>query len=526
MPQRLCLAIFCLAFVAPGRARAAPTWQPVETIHHHPPARTPRQPALPPAVRKLGRSVFRHLPRWLRHTLLRRKADLIVLSDLHLGEGRRGGRYSALEDCTVDRELVQLIHHVLRRQRRSARPLKLVLAGDALDFIKTTRPAPRRRIPDSVDRDARPTEAVALEKLRSIAAGHPRVFAAFRRLLAHGHEITVVFGNHDQELNFPAVQRAFRQLLAADKGRTRRRLHFRPWFELHGRVYIEHGQRYEPLTSIPAMLHPIEDEGGERRLRGSAANFLVAEMLNHIKRDIPQLNFLPSGRRMLLEVARRAPHESTALVQFADRIARRMGEQPPPSVITAHQARLAEMADSRPLLRAVNASRRGMGLPRLSSGRLESLLWRLDRLGARPHLQRPKPRGGRLRRLTTMLKPSELDRWLQPANEATLREGQAFLLTHLSDTVVMGHTHSANHYEIPRPGRTPAHLLNTGTWTPVVRSGHALDRKATLTFADIHQASGRLVVRLRRWDAGRRRAETIPAQPLDAGRFLGEDAPH
>jgi UDP-2,3-diacylglucosamine pyrophosphatase LpxH len=501
---------------------------PVQTIHTERPGRTWRWPA---AGRDLVRKIARHvrLPRWLSYTLNRRKADMVVVSDLHLGEGRSGGQFSVLEDFTVDRHFVQFVNHLIRRQARARRPLKLVLAGDTMDFVKVVTPPDGTRWPQMEDRDTRPTERIARDKIDRIAEGHPHVFGALRRLIAAGHEVTIIPGNHDVELNFDAVQNRVRSLLGAKGPVKQRRLRFEPWLAVHGSALVEHGQRYEPMTSIPHMLHPFEkDAYGATRLRSSAANYLVAEMLNRIKRQLPNLNFLPSGQQIFLEVARRHPEEAVELARFADRTAQRMGQLDPQQekeLIELHDAVLRRMAASKPLRRAINASRRSMGMPGLSADQLLSTLRRFDRLSAWPHLRQPRPGGGLVGRLWSMLRPEELGKWFNPAEGGSLREGQTFALSHLANIVVTAHTHSANHYKLPREPH-PSHLVNSGTWTPVADENHNVNRTELLTFVDVRQMGDRPTVRLRRWDATARRPVTVPPTAIDHRQLLSESPHH
>ncbi|OGR09357.1 MAG: hypothetical protein A2341_01965 [Deltaproteobacteria bacterium RIFOXYB12_FULL_58_9] len=61
--------------------------------------------------------------------------DLIVLSDLHLGEGSSGRprRHLPMEDFFYDNELCRLLEH-LRWEYEPSR-LVLVLNGDIFDFL-------------------------------------------------------------------------------------------------------------------------------------------------------------------------------------------------------------------------------------------------------------------------------------------------------------------------------------------------------------------------------------------------------
>jgi UDP-2,3-diacylglucosamine pyrophosphatase LpxH len=492
----------------------------IQTIHTPQVQRSWRLPKLPkrgPWVSRLGRRVLSILPRGLRHALLRRRADLVVVSDLHLGRGRQDGRYGPLEDFTEDRAFVQFMHYLVKRQRRARRPMKLVLAGDTLDFLKVTKPADNRT--QHPDDNTHPSARVGADKMRIIIKGHRRFFNALRLLIKEGHEITVIPGNHDQELNFARVQAVFREAVAP--GRGSKRLRFRPWFEVHGTTLIEHGQRYEPMTSLANMLHPFEPgKDGDLRLRSSAANYLVSEMLNHIKLNIPHLNYIPSGRQIFLEVARKRPQEAMALVRFADRTAQRMELKDPVKERTLqleHNKALRHMASSRSLRRAINRSRRALGMKSLSAERTYALLRRFDNLAAPPHLKRPALGGGFIRRVLHMFRPEEMETWFNPTEGSTYLEGRSFSLAHLANVVVNGHTHSPSHRIMKRAGGRRNHLLDAGTWTPVTLGDGRLE--APMTFVDVRQSG---TARLRRWDVQKGRPITQPPAALEVSQFLSE----
>jgi UDP-2,3-diacylglucosamine pyrophosphatase LpxH len=507
------ILVALLAAAAPTRAERIQTIHTPQLHKTRPKLFKPR-----PWAARLGRRVLAGLPRRLRHVLLRRRADLVVVSDLHLGQGRTGGRYGPLEDFTEDRAFVQFVHYLVRRQRRARRPLKLVLAGDTLDFLKV--PSGPSSIEDS---DTRPTAHIAVAKFKKILHGHRRFFDALRLLVKEGHEVTVVAGNHDQELNFDQVQARFRDALAPGRA-GRRRVRFRRWFEVHGTALIEHGQRYEPMTSLAGMLYPLERRrDGQLSLRSSAANYLVAEMLNRIKHNIPHLNYIPSGRQIFLEVARRRPQEAVKLVSFADRIAKRMRLKDPVKereILEQHNQVLRTIGSSRSLRHAINRSRRALGLSKLSTERTYALLRRFDNLAAPPHLERPELKGGFLRRVLRMFRPEEMEKWFNPSEGSTNLEGQAFALAHLASIVVNGHTHSPGHAVMRRAGGGLSHLLDAGTWTPVTLKEGSV--RPPMTFVDVRQTFGQPTARLRRWDVGLRRPVTLPPARLDASEFLSE----
>jgi UDP-2,3-diacylglucosamine pyrophosphatase LpxH len=204
-------------------------------------------------------------------------ADVVILSDLHFGEGRdpATGRASRLEDFFYDLELAEFVDHQRARAQAEGRPLRLLLAGDVFDFLLVTscpdqEEAARLGLPPRrTERKfgLRPTEPASVWKLDRIIHGHPAIFAALGRLLAAGHELVVLPGNHDPELWFPAVQqRLVEQLVerACEASGCEPaqpfgdRIKFRPWFWLEpGRLFVEHGHQYEESSVIRRLLAPL-----------------------------------------------------------------------------------------------------------------------------------------------------------------------------------------------------------------------------------------------------------------------------
>jgi len=437
-----------------------------------------------------------------------RPADLVILSDLHLGEGPG----SQLEDFGADRELVSFADHLITRQRRADRKLKVVLAGDTFDFGKVAAPA------GSSD-EVRTTPSVARAKLRQILAGHPLVVQALGRLLAAGHQLVVLPGNHDLELGFEEVQRDLSRALAREAGRHSARgarvpVQFEPWFHLHGGVLTEHGQRYEPMTSLDWNLVPVQN-AGDPRVRASATSYLLHEVVNRVKRRIGHITYLAPGPAILWEVLRKAPGETVGLGRFASRM---MGRFTPAgetdeALRREHQGRLAQLAGTPALLREINAARKTLRLPSLSREDLGDVLQRFDQLTAKPYLDRQAPtQGGAVRSLIAAFRAGHVKRWLDPSLGGTLQLGQVFALTQMARVMVTGHTHYAQHYVLQgRDGERE--VLNSGTWTPVLNPGdRTVDPTRSLTFVDVHLDGPRTKTLLRRWDGEHRRGVLLPAK--------------
>lgn len=248
-------------------------------------------------------------------------SDIYVISDLHLGgepkEGRRGFRL-----MTQPRSLASFIETLAAKPN----PVELVINGDFVDFL-----AERHDNPPEW-RSMLQNDTVALETFLRIASpdassarysgGDVCVFTALRRFVAAGHRLTVILGNHDVELSYPRVREAFFDLVGAPI-----EFLYDNQALVRGDVVIEHGNRYDRFNQV--------DHDGLRRMRSVLSrhadlpergwfapppgSYMVAEVMNHIKKDFPFVDLLkpemgaviptllalnPSYRGKLLDVAR------------------------------------------------------------------------------------------------------------------------------------------------------------------------------------------------------------------------------
>jgi UDP-2,3-diacylglucosamine pyrophosphatase LpxH len=449
-----------------------------------------RAPELPPLPADGDVLAIGEKPDWQQHP------DLVVLADLHMGEGQVRGRISDREHFTFDREFADLVQHLVRRQKRAGgRKLQLVLAGDTFDFWFVSRPPSGERWLDKgVRRDYRPTERDAQQKLRRIWQEHLSFFGALRELLAAGHDVVFLAGNHDQEINFPGVRQALQEMLAT-RG-LRGRLRFERWIELEGGALVEHGQRYDPLNSLEYVLAPFRQGRRNLRLRPSAGTFFVTDLLS---RRLKGKRPTGEGMGLVWDLAKSMrPHVRSFLAQMLDR-AGPLDPEVKKEIAEEHQHRLRRLA--RELHPTINKTRSRWGKGPLDSDSVLARLSTFDEKQATPILRRSKrTRASRFWRAMALSRPifSSLVRPPQ-----TVASGQAFALENLADVMVVGHTHNAYHYQVEIDGRTKQ-LANPGTWA----------KPESLTYVEVRQTRKRPRVRLKRWDGRRRESLSIAPQKL------------
>lgn len=457
----------------------------------------------------------------------KRPADLVVLSDLHLAEGRLDGTWSRREQFRVHQEFDNLVGYLLARQQRAGgRKLKVVLDGDIFDFLLVVNPPQGETLAGHTPRrDHSANEATAVQKLRRIAQEHAPFFKSLRRLRAAGHDVVFTIGNHDQELFFPGVQRELKQLLRGGRGK----LSFDSWFHLHGDVLVEHGQRYDPLNTIKYPLAPLSSQTDkktgrvEKRLRPAAGTYLVTEWANRLRETLPE-GLRIRGGRDFFQLMRRLPPELSRFVGFLANLSARTGplsDSEANALEQGHLQAIKKLASDRRLLSQLNAVRQQRGQKTLDRKGLQKLLVAFDKEQANPYLRTKRRRtlSSRLRHALRMLLPKNLWPWLNARKHSTLVPGQRFALQELANVMVTGHTHHPYHYRMSIDGQR-RDLVNAGSWA---HSG-STDK---LTFVDVRQAPGKAShVRLRRWDAARGRLVTVPAKRKRAGRWPGARAVH
>jgi len=186
--------------------------------------------------------------------------DLVIVSDLHLGRGRiRGsGRYHALETFFFDDDFLDFCESLVADAEARRMPLTLLFNGDTFDLLRIE-PAQVGREAARRERrfGAAVTPEVAAAMVARILEGHPLWVEAVARVLAAGHTVIFLPGNHDVELQWELVRKPVREAVAGVLRRwgveegALKRLSFRPWFYHEpGRIWVEHGSQYDPECSF------------------------------------------------------------------------------------------------------------------------------------------------------------------------------------------------------------------------------------------------------------------------------------
>jgi hypothetical protein len=261
---------------------------------------------------------------------------LLVVSDLHLSEGRHGDtkRFSRNEDFFFDEEFARFLGHYQDEARWNGARWHLVIAGDFLDLLQVVSTGGAsdgasgepRRDPDrpGFGLPCGPHETVF--KLRRIADGHWQFFEALASFVASGNLLTILKGNHDVELHYGAVQDAF----LAELGRAADRLpscspalranispdtvRFGDWFH-HEKdlIWIEHGNQYDGQNAFRTWLAPLlpEPSGPDADVDLPFGSLFVRYLFNRIESVEPFADNIKPQTRFVAWLFER--HPMTAL---------------------------------------------------------------------------------------------------------------------------------------------------------------------------------------------------------------------
>ncbi|WP_437311394.1 hypothetical protein [Sorangium sp. So ce388] len=154
--------------------------------------------------------------------------------------------------------------------------LTLVLNGDVFDFD-----APRVIDQKSVFHDLPRSAEHAVPAMAAILADHPVFIEALGRVVADGHTVVFISGNHDVQLTLPEVRDTIRARVveaalaalsdasradasAASASALGERVVFRAWFhKTPDGIIVEHGNQYDAYCSYRYPMVPFGRKPGE-----------------------------------------------------------------------------------------------------------------------------------------------------------------------------------------------------------------------------------------------------------------------
>lgn len=199
-----------------------------------------------------------------------RSRAILVVSDLHIGEGRRNwdGSINVLEDFTVDSKFVEFLDFYSKAYDE----VELVLNGNFFEMLRC------RAVVDYPDILF---ETYAVEMVRVAVEGHPRVFDALKRFMENpAHSLTYILGEADAGVLWPKVQVELKRTISE-------RIHFHSSHYFRDGVYIEHGHQYEAMHHFD-LRDPFNTIDGVSVLKLPWGAFFNAHFIQPLRRLRPQ----------------------------------------------------------------------------------------------------------------------------------------------------------------------------------------------------------------------------------------------
>jgi UDP-2,3-diacylglucosamine pyrophosphatase LpxH len=238
-------------------------------------SKAPEAVARPGAMRYLGSAMPRR--------------QIFIISDLHVGgasptpDQPRGFRMLTRADA-----LTSFVSGLVDQNQ----PTELVINGDFVDFL-----AEKDENGGWLPFVADPHKAV--RRLDAIVERDAAFFNALREMLARGHRITLLLGNHDLELSLPLVRHRLQEHLGA-VGSGRFSFIYDGEAYVIGDALIEHGNRYDGFNTVDhdalRRLRSIQSRGlwpdEKVTFEPPTGSRLVAAIMNRIKSTYPFIDLL------------------------------------------------------------------------------------------------------------------------------------------------------------------------------------------------------------------------------------------
>ncbi|MCM2276624.1 MAG: hypothetical protein NDJ89_00935 [Oligoflexia bacterium] len=224
----------------------------------------------------------------------------LVISDFHLSRGKwlRDGRRNPLEDFHQDERFRELLEYYSTGEYADC-DVELIVNGDFFDPLAVVPLGERNRTDAALEYPLEVMEPSAVNKIRTICAGHPVSIEAMKEFLGRGKRIVLRWGNHDAALLWPKVQEALREILAPP---APEQLVFQQEPYVFDRICVDHGHQFEALNSFDEENLYIDRKTrhGVKRIQALPfGSFFVLGFLNRIKLERHFINQVHPFRNYL-----------------------------------------------------------------------------------------------------------------------------------------------------------------------------------------------------------------------------------
>jgi UDP-2,3-diacylglucosamine pyrophosphatase LpxH len=418
-------------------------------------------------------------------------AEILVVSDLHLGRGREPDtrRFFGTENFVSDQAFARWLSAMQPSENKL-----LILNGDTFDFIRISNVPTldkdfdnwslwltRAGMPKSADELKKSTVISKKEKtfglqtddykcvwkLLQIYLGHREFFRALSIWVRDGGLLLMLKGNHDLELYWPLVRNAFGAFLkseGASASDIQRRFFYCDDSLRIGNLYIEHGHIYDSEQEMVEG-QTLPDDPSQLNL--PLATFVARYLINPLENLRPFLGSIRPTQRIPWIILRNHPLAGIMILRRGLTFLRRALVLPNKrntfwyviffgAVILPFLVLAIALLMLDPKIRAwiIGTHPRsslilgalGLFFPYIAAAGHEFYLWLKRR--------RPRPVG-----------EDELGQGVYQKIQNEIRnrpfpEGQQIY-------ALMGHTHDQDVQSLQVPGGPHVLYLNTGSWIPV-----------------------------------------------------------
>ena len=384
----------------------------------------------------------------------------IIISDTHIGAG--GVQYgNKLEDFISDQEFYHWVHELIEESVFNDLEMDMIINGDWIEFLQ---------VPDAITFDPAKiyatdaytslTPEAALQRLEIVHAGHPLVFQALADFISPGppcRTLTILYGNHDPELAYPAVQKRLCELLGAcgykqDLLTVGKRSYFKDG------VYVEHGNAYtEKFNQFTDPDAPF-DTHKPHLIERPPGSYVVTDYYNQIERERPWIDGVhPMIALLFYALAFDPVFAMQALTAFLQAI---------PDLLSDVTLSASEKTQSDALLALLEKedaqvlAERLISSPAFATDFIDMMQQSLIARGALP-ASSSSPENMTVETLsshTALLQARQISEYYWQV----LEEAAAVMAASLdARAVLFGHIHE----QVIKPLPSGAVYLNTGTWT-------------------------------------------------------------
>jgi len=192
----------------------------------------------------------------------------VIFSDVHLGAGVRlaDGSRNVLEDFFEDDLLIEFFDHYGGRSYTEF-DVEIIVNGDFFNMLQVD--------PGDGSQEAI-TEEVAVRQIEHILDGHPQlVEAIWTFCMRPRNRLTLVVGNHDAGMLFPAVQETIKKRLGPN-------VNFQTAYIFDG-IFVTHGHQYEFIHSFDMKHFTRRGSDGVEQLVLPWGSLFILQFLNKMK---------------------------------------------------------------------------------------------------------------------------------------------------------------------------------------------------------------------------------------------------